>query len=549
MTQFNADIIIVGAGPVGMTAAIEAGRRGKSVTVLERRDAENPAGAKCNSVAARTMETFRSLGIADEVARAGLPDDFPTDVICATSVTGPELTRLELPSRNERGEPRFGDTKWRAAEPMVRVSQIYLEPILKRKMLATPGVTAHFKAEVLEVGQDRDGVTVNATLTDGSAVTFTGQYLLGCDGGRSLVRKTIGAKLTGDAEIARTRSSLIRAPGLKALWGKRRPAWMSWIVNSQARGIVVAIDGQDTWLVHRPLPEGETDFDAVDFDASIRAVLGVDNDFTYDVINHEDWIGRRMVADRMRDRRIFIAGDAAHLWVPFAGYGMNAGIADAMNAVWAISNVLDGWAGQGMLDAYEAERQPITEQVSRHAMQSMLDTVEALGKGPVPTAFSSRYNPAGIAMRAVMARKIGPLNEAQFLPEGLNFGYFYDRSPVIVADGVAPDFSMGSHTPSTVPGCRLPHFLVDGRPVMDLFGPAYTLLRLDPRVDVAPLVDAAKHAGMPLKLVDAVAPDGDPAFTHPLIIVRRDHHVAWRGHGMPWEPHDLVARLSGRAVN
>jgi len=546
MNRFDADIIIVGAGPVGMTAAIEAGRRGKSVIVLERRDVENPAGAKCNSVAARTMETFRSLGIADDVAQAGLPDDFPTDVICATSVTGPELTRLELPSRNERGAPRFGDSKWRAAEPMVRVSQIYLEPILKRKMLATPGVAAHFKAEVSQVGQDADGVTVNATLADGSVATFTGQYLLGCDGGRSLVRKTIGATLTGDAEIARTRSTLIHAPGLKALWGKRRPAWMSWIVNSQARGIVVAIDGRDTWLVHRPLPEGETEFDAVDFDTSIRAVLGVDGDFDYEVINHEDWIGRRMVADKMRDRRIFIAGDAAHLWVPFAGYGMNAGIADAMNAVWAISNVLDGWAGPAMLDAYEAERHPITEQVSRHAMQSMLDTVEALGKGSVPKAFSSRYNPAGIAMRAVMARKIGPLNAAQFLPEGLNFGYFYDRSPVIVADGLAPGYSMGAHTPSTVPGCRLPHFLIDGRPVVDLLGPAYTLLRFDPGIDVAPLVKAAGRAGMPLKLVDARMPSGDPAFTHPLMIVRPDQHVAWRGKSIPTDPETLIARLAGR---
>jgi hypothetical protein len=143
--------------------------------------------------------------------------------------------------------------------------------------------------------------------------------------------------------------------------------------------------------------------------------------------------------------------------LPFGGYGMNAGIADAMNAVWAISNVLDGWAGPAMLDAYEAERQPITEQVSRHAMQSMLDMVDALGRSIVPKAFSSRYNPAGVAMRAVMARKIAPINEAQFLPEGLNFGYFYDRSPVIVADGGAPDFSMAAirHRPCPVAACRI----------------------------------------------------------------------------------------------
>ncbi|TVP44628.1 MAG: FAD-binding protein [Halomonas sp.] len=544
MNNFDADLLIVGAGPVGMSAAIEAGRRGKRVIILEQREAENPAGAKCNTVAARSMEIFRSFGIADQVAAAGLPDDYPTDVIVATSVTGSELTRLKLPSRNERGGEEFGDSSWPSPEPMVRVSQIYLEPILKQAMLSTPGITAHFSAEVTAVTQDDDSCTLTATFADGTSRSLRAPYLLGADGARSLVRKSTGAKLTGDAEIARTRSTLIHAPTLNELWGDRRPAWMSWLVNHEARGVLVAIDGQDTWLVHRALPRGETDFETVDRDASLRAVLGVDKSFHYEVLHHEDWIGRRMVADRLRDRRIFVAGDAAHLWVPMAGYGMNAGIADAINAVWVICNMLEGWAGSKMLEAYNAERHPITDQVSRHAMQVMVDMMDALGKDQVPRAFSSRYNPAGLAMRVYMARKLAPINEAQFLPEGLNFGYFYEGSPIIQADGKAPDYSMDTHTPSTVPGCRLPHFFVDGRPVMDLLGPVYTLLRFDPALDTSALTNAADQAGMPLKVVDAQRPD-DPAFTHSLIIVRRDQHIAWRGQSSPADPAALVARLAG----
>ncbi|MDO5633067.1 MAG: FAD-dependent monooxygenase [Paracoccus sp. (in: a-proteobacteria)] len=542
--SFDADLIVLGAGPVGMCAAIEAGRRGRQVIVLERREETDPAGAKCNTVAARTMEVFRSFGISGQVAAAGLPDDFPTDVVTATSVTGPELDRLRLPSRRERASGGFADSDWPSPEPMVRLSQIYLEPVLKHALLTTAGVTAYFRANATAIAQDATGVTVTATMPDGTERRFRAQYLIGADGARSLTRHQIGAKLTGDAEIARSRSSLIRAPGLRALWGDRRPGWMSWIVNHEVKGILVAIDGQDIWLAHRALPQGETDFGMIDPDRSIRAMLGVGGDFAYEVLHHEDWIARRMVADRLRDGRIFIAGDAAHLWVPFAGYGMNAGIADAMNAVWTICNMLEGWAGPAMLDAYQAERHPITEQVSHHAMQAMLDMVDQLGKGPVPRALSSRLNPLGAAMRLVMGQRIAPINRAQFLPIGLNFGYYYRASTIIAADGTPPAYTMTDYQPSTVPGCRLPHFAVSGRPVIDLIGPVYTLICLDPAVDITPLTRAAGRVGMPLTLVNAPRPDL-PCFTHPLLIVRRDQHIAWRGTTAPQDADALIAHLSG----
>lgn len=549
MSGYDADLIIVGAGPVGMSAAIAAAQRGRSVLIFERRQDTDPAGAKCNTVAARTMETFRRFGIADEVAAAGLPDDFHTDVILATALNGPEFHRVKLPSRNERGRPEFADSKWRSAEPMVRVSQIYLEPVLQKKMISMPEIMAHFGSEVVEVTQDEHGATARIELADGTEKSVTAPYILGCDGARSMVRHAIGTRLTGDAEIARTRSTLIRAPGINGLMGDRRRSWMSWIVNHEARGIVVAIDGKDTWLIHRALARGETDFESVDFHGSIRALLGVDDGFSYEVLHHEDWIGRRMVAEKMRDRRLFLAGDAAHLWIPFAGYGMNAGIADGVNAVWLICNVLDGWADPAILDAYQAERHPITEQVSRHAMDSMVAAMDALGKGTVPRAFGSRYNPVGAAMRSVMGRKLAPINEAQFLPEGLNFGYYYGASPIIVGDGTSPpDFTMDHHTPSTVPGCRLPHFWIGDVSIYDRLGPCYTVLCFNSDIDLTPLIDAAKAAAMPLEVVNLPPRRNDPAFQHDLLIVRSDQHVAWRGDSICAQPDSLVTTLCGKAV-
>jgi 2-polyprenyl-6-methoxyphenol hydroxylase-like FAD-dependent oxidoreductase len=183
--------------------------------------------------------------------------------------------------------------------------------------------------------QTEDGVTTYARRGDGSVVVLTSRFLAGCDGGRSTIRKTMDVELVGDPEIGRTRTSLVRSAEILPLFGERRPAWMSWIVNEQVRGNVIAINGDDLWLLHRSVPG--SDFDAVEPDASIQALLGSDRPVSYDVVHHEDWVGPRLVAERLRDGNVFIAGDAAHLWVPYAGYGMNAGIADSVELAWLFS--------------------------------------------------------------------------------------------------------------------------------------------------------------------------------------------------------------------
>jgi hypothetical protein len=318
---------------------------------------------------------------------------------------------------------------------------------------------------------------------------------------------------------------------------------MTLSLNPRRCGAVVAIDGRETWLIHNHLNRAEETFESVDRDESIRNILGVGPDFKYEVLSKEDWVGRRLVADRFREGRAFICGDAAHLWMPYAGYGMNAGIADAANLAWLLAAALDGWADPGILDAYQAERQPITEQVSHFAMDMAL---KVLGqRRSVPPEIEDA-GPEGDAVRARIGREAYDLNVQQYCCGGLNFGYFYDRSPIILYDGsTPPPYTMAEFTPSTVPGCRTPHVaLKDGRSLYDKLGPGYTVLRTDRAVSLEPLAQAARHAGIPLAVVD-LQPAEAHAYDRGLVLVRTDQHVAWRGDSLPGDIDAMLGVLRG----
>jgi 2-polyprenyl-6-methoxyphenol hydroxylase-like FAD-dependent oxidoreductase len=545
MKKIAAQVLIVGAGPVGLTAAMDLASRGINVVVAEIRGASEPSNVKCNHVSARSMEVFRRLGIARQVREGGLPADFPNDCAYRTAVVGRELTRIPIPCRADRYTATEGpDTNWPTPEPPHRINQIYLEPILFACAEAQSGITILNRVGVEHFDQGANGIVARARdLETNEDITIVADYLIGCDGGRSMVRRLIGARLAGTEVVQRVQSTYIHAPVLKDLI-TQKPAWMTMSLNPRRCGTTVSIDGRDNWLIHNHLAPEEAEFDSVDRDWALRTILGVDDRFGYEIISKEDWVGRRLVADRFRDRRAFICGDAAHLWIPYAGYGMNAGIADAVDLCWILAGVLQGWASAALLDAYEAERQPITEQVSHFAMNHALAVMGQRRAVPPEVEIDG---PSGDAARSRVGQAAYDLNVQQYCCAGLNFGYYYDRSPIIAYDDEAPPpYSMGGFTASTVPGVRVPHvWLPDGRSLLDAFGPAYTLVRFDQAVDAAPLVEAAAHAGVPLTLVDVERSAAGFDFTENLLMVRPDSHIAWRGDAVPREPHGLIDLLRG----
>jgi hypothetical protein len=261
------------------------------------------------------------------------------------------------------------------------------------------------------------------------------------------------------------------------------------------------------------------------------------------VISKEDWIGRRLVADR------FPRPPRLHLRRRRPPVGAVRRLRHECRhrrrdePVVAPASHLAGWADPAILDAYEIERLPITDQVSRFAMDHAQQMIKA--RGAVPARIEEP-GPEGDAIRADFGRRSYELNVQQFCCAGLNFGYFYDRSPLIAYDGeTAPVYSMGGFTPSTVPGCRAPHFrLADGRSLHDACGPDYTLLRFEqpsmrrrcsPRRAPARSARAARRAA-------AYAP---AEYRHALVLVRADQHVGWRGDTVPDDPTAWVERLRG----
>lgn len=357
------DVIIVGAGPTGLTLAIDLGRRGVRCVVLERKPAPQflPKMERCN---ARSMEMFRRMGLADRIRRAGLPGDVPMDVFVGMSLAERPLLHLKYPSVDEaRAQIAASADGSQPLEPYQLISQYTLEPLLVEAASALPSVTLRFGCEFASLTQDAQTVTATVREAGGDA-TLTARYLVGCDGGSSAVRRHLGIGLRGEGNILQLMQGLYHAPDLfrQIPVGQGPGRGRHYHIVDAEASFLIMQDSTEHWTLHARVDRPE------DMAAQFEKAVGVP--VRFELLHAAPWKLNLLLAERYRDGRVFLAGDAVHLVIPTGGLGMNSGVGDAVDLGWKLAGTLAGWAGPRLLDSYEVERRQIGDRnigASRYA--------------------------------------------------------------------------------------------------------------------------------------------------------------------------------------
>lgn len=538
-TTLDTEVLIAGGGPCGLMAAIELARRGVRCLLVDLKPATafNP---QANATQARTMEHFRRLGLADRIRARGLPGDHPTDVAYLTRFAGHELARLRLPTANQaRALIRTMSGSWSAAELPHRVSQKFVEATLREHALTLPAAQLRYGWELR--GFTDTGPEVQATVAPvgggpGQETRVRAAFLLAADGARSPVRKRLGIGwegATGERRRfmgGRMFAAYLRAPDFHRLNPHAR-AWMYVQVHPHMRAFLVSVDGVDEFAFHVQLAD-EADAAALGPDQArelFARACGVE--MPVQVLATSTWLaGHALVASAFRRGRVFLGGDAAHLFTPTGGLGYNTAVEDAVNLAWKLHAVLRGQAGedgQVLLDSYEAERQALARRNTGYARQ-FADSIGLFEAAPE----LDDPGPAGEAARRAAGVYLEGHARREFNVPGVTFGGRYDGSPVIVSDGSPPPAdAANTYVPSACPGGRPPHaWLEDGRSLYDTFGPHWTLLRLgSPPAPAARFEEQARSLGLPLQVVTHASTALRALYEAPLALIRPDHIVAWRG--------------------
>ncbi len=532
------DVLIVGAGPVGLTLANDLGRRGVRAVLIEQKPepAFLPKMERCN---ARTMEIYRRMGLAGRIRDAGLRRDVPMDVFIVLAMNARPLLRLPYPSvAQAEAEIRATNDGSAPLEPYQLISQYTLEPVLKRAAEQLPSIAVRFGCEFLELQQDAGGVT--ATVREGAdAREIRARYLVGCDGGASRVRKQLGIGLRGEGNLMALRQALFRCDELF----DRLPIGSG---PGHGRHYHVA-DGRATFLIMQDSTRHWTLHSQVDSDAEMAGMFErtVAVPVRYEMLSCQPWRQNLLLADRYRDGRVFLAGDSAHLVIPTGGLGMNTGVGDAIDLGWKLAGTLQGWGGPGLLDSYDIERRQVGDRnvgASRYA---------SLGRRKWRSMYRpgiAERTPAGAATRENLTRVADVEQRKTNEMIGAELGYRYVDSPIIDDIPGGPEHLFREYAPTTWPGARLPHvWLDDGAALQDRIPDGYTLLRLGrTHADTAALEKALRAHGAPLTVLDIPDDVARDVYERDLLLLRPDLHVAWRGNSPPDDPAALAARAVGR---
>jgi 2-polyprenyl-6-methoxyphenol hydroxylase-like FAD-dependent oxidoreductase len=549
----HSPVAIVGGGPVGLMLSLLLDLHGVRSVVFnaETTTRWHPKGNTHNS---RTMEHYRRVGLSDAVRTLGLPADHPRDVTYFTRLSGWELARFSMMSERDRlMAARLASVTDQVPEPLVRVNQMYVERQMLEHARTRPNITVRFGWRVSSFEQDADGVSLTAIdpAREDAIQTWRTGYLVGCDGGQSFVRRSLGIGYAGPANAGdgflsgRMFSTHVRIPALHRDLLARRKAWMYNVIAPDLRMLLISLDGADEFLLMTKPQAADMQPDKA---AAIRHIqAGVGAPVDVDVLAHAVWNGgAALVAERFSDRRVYLAGDATHLFSPTGGFGMNTGIDGAANLAWKLAGEVQGWAGARLLQSYETERRPVAE---RNTAAARFLT-QRVGELEVPSDLECD-DARGATARARFGLSLDVFR-GQFASLGVELGARYDGSPIICPDGEPPADDPLEYRPSSVPGGRLPHLWIDSADrkrasVFDCLHAGFTLLRIGRDAPDGDVFRAeARARRIPLEVVDIREDRALQSYQRRLLLVRPDQHIAWRGDCVPRDAGAVLDRVTGR---
>lgn len=544
-------ILIAGGGSTGLSLAGELGWRGVPALLVEPAVEVNPH-PRANAVANRTMEYLRRWGIAESLIGAGVPADYPAAYFWVSSLHGREIHRLVLPGAAEleqmrsqgAADPRH-ELHW---SPYLKtiVGQHEVESLLRRFVQDQRSILTWYGWALEDFEEQRDQVVAlvrNQSTNERREVHS--RWLVGCDGGRSRVREKLGVELQGRGGLASFVSIYFDAPKFMECH-RFGPANIYFPLHRSHRGFLLNWNTGTTFTYHLILSPG-TDWQSIDPKTAIRSVLGCDTPLT--IRSVQPWTAHALTASRYASssERVFLAGDAAHLFTPTGGLGMNTGVSDAIDLAWKLGAHVQGWAGNQLLQSYDFERRPIGRRNTAEAADNFDRLFAVMQCGDELDADTSE----GDALRSSLKEDLR--NQEKLLKSsGVLLGYRYEGSPICISDGTpAPHDDPRVYTPTARPGHRAPHaWLSDGRSLLDALGPWFSLVCFDGINDIGRSIDqAARSRGLPLQSVQV----NDPAIRDlygntSYVLVRPDMMVAWRGDRID-DPYALIDRVRGHATS